>query len=174
MAKRITYWPQAVLGLAFNWGALLGYAAVVGHCDWSIALPLYSAGVSWTLVYDTIYAHQVMLKQLSIHHSNTLKDKDDDRLIGVKSTALKFGENTKTWLSMFSTLTVASLTACGINAGLSWPYFAGVSLGAAHFVWQLKTVDLNNREQCWKAFDSNKYFGALIFGGILGSKFIGI
>lgn len=57
--KRITYWPQLVLGLTFNWGALIGYSAIQGHCDWSICLPLYAAGVAWTLVYDTIYAHQV-------------------------------------------------------------------------------------------------------------------
>jgi 4-hydroxybenzoate polyprenyltransferase len=59
LMKRITYWPQAVLGLAFNWGALIGYSAVMGYCEWSVVLPLYTAGVCWTLVYDTIYAHQV-------------------------------------------------------------------------------------------------------------------
>uniref|UniRef100_A0A8C2I5B5 4-hydroxybenzoate polyprenyltransferase, mitochondrial n=1 Tax=Cyprinus carpio TaxID=7962 RepID=A0A8C2I5B5_CYPCA len=75
LMKRITYWPQFVLGLTFNWGALLGWSAVKGSCDWSVCLPLYVSGVMWTLIYDTIYAHQ---------------DKDDDLKVGVKSTALRF------------------------------------------------------------------------------------
>lgn len=79
--------PQAFLGLTFNWGALLGYAAVQGSCNWPIVVPLYLGGVCWTLVYDTIYAHQ---------------DKVDDISAGVKSTALLFGENTRPWLTSFA------------------------------------------------------------------------
>lgn len=79
--------PQAYLGFTFNWGALLGYAAVQGSCDWPVVLPLYLGGVCWTLVYDTIYAHQ---------------DKADDWGAGVKSTALLFGQNTRPWLSGFA------------------------------------------------------------------------
>ncbi|KYO42726.1 4-hydroxybenzoate polyprenyltransferase, mitochondrial [Alligator mississippiensis] len=86
LMKRITYWPQLVLGLTFNWGALLGWSAIKGSCDWSVCLPLYFSGVMWTLIYDTIYAHQ---------------DKRDDVVIGVKSTALRFKEDTKQWLSGF-------------------------------------------------------------------------
>lgn len=62
--KRVTYWPQMILGMAFNWGTLVGYSAVHGHCDWSVCLPLYTAGIAWTLVYDTIYAHQVTLSKI--------------------------------------------------------------------------------------------------------------
>ena len=90
--------PQAFLGLTFNWGALLGYAAVLGHLDWQI-VPLYAHGVCWTLVYDTIYAHQ---------------DKDDDIVVGIKSTALLFGESTKAYLTAFATTSVGFLSLTGI------------------------------------------------------------
>jgi 4-hydroxybenzoate polyprenyltransferase len=95
--------PQAYLGLTFNWGALLGWAAVRGGLDLSVVVPLYLSGVCWTLVYDTIYAHQ---------------DKDDDTKVGVKSTALRFGNDTQTWLTGFSTACVTGLTLAGSNAGL--------------------------------------------------------
>ena len=91
--------PQAYLGLTFNWGALLGYSAVAGSCDWSIVLPLYAGGVCWTLVYDTIYAHQ---------------DKADDVHAGVKSTALLFAENTRPWLAAFAT----GATSCFALTGM--------------------------------------------------------
>jgi len=155
--KRITYWPQFVLGLAFNWGALLGYSAVQGYCDWSIVLPLYAAGISWTLVYDTIYAHQ---------------DKEDDILIGVRSTALRFGENTKKWLSFFSVTTIGGLLTTGIMASQPWPYFVATSLGAIHLIWQITKLDINDRNDCLAKFISNKRFGQIIFGGILFSSII--
>lgn len=95
--------PQAYLGLTFNWGALLGWAAVRGGLDASVVLPLYLSGVCWTLVYDTIYAHQ---------------DKVDDTKVGVKSTALRFGDNTRFWLTGFSTASVLGMSLAGYNAGL--------------------------------------------------------
>lgn len=155
--KRITYWPQIVLGLAFNWGTLLGYSAAKGFCDWSVTIPLYIAGISWTLVYDTIYAHQ---------------DKEDDRLIGVKSTALRFGEKSKQWLSGFAGLTVGCLAFSGIMADRSWPFFVGTALGGLHLAWQIGTVDFNNRQDCFNKFVSNKWFGAIVCGGILASNFV--
>eukprot|EP01114_Cavostelium_apophysatum_P021825 TRINITY_DN7717_c0_g1_i1.p1 TRINITY_DN7717_c0_g1~~TRINITY_DN7717_c0_g1_i1.p1 ORF type:complete len:400 (+),score=9.89 TRINITY_DN7717_c0_g1_i1:51-1250(+) len=157
LMKRITYWPQAVLGLTFNWGALLGYSAVAGYCDWGVTLPLYTAGLSWTLVYDTIYAHQ---------------DKDDDMIAGVKSTALRFGESTKKWLTFFSTAAISGLVLSGMNAGLTYPYFMGVGLGALHLAWQIKSVDINNKSDCLAKFKANKWFGWLIFLGALTSKFV--
>merc|ERR1719318_100367 len=96
--KRFTYWPQLVLGMTFNWGTLLGWSAVRGSCDWSVCLPLYVAGISWTLIYDTIYAHQ---------------DKVDDVKVSVKSTALLFGDNTKSWLSLFSVTMTSGLLMSG-------------------------------------------------------------
>lgn len=103
LMKRFTFWPQAYLGLTFNWGALLGWAAVKEGLDPAIILPLYSAGVCWTLVYDTIYAHQ---------------DKEDDLKVGVKSTALRFGSLTKNWISGFGTACIGSLALSGYNAEL--------------------------------------------------------
>ena len=95
LMKRITYWPQAFLGLTFNWGILMGWSAVFGSIGWP-ALLLYAGGVAWTLHYDTIYAHQ---------------DKEDDALIGVNSTALKFGTATKPWLCLFSAIALL-FSAC--------------------------------------------------------------
>ncbi|XP_042004340.1 4-hydroxybenzoate polyprenyltransferase, mitochondrial-like, partial [Salvia splendens] len=106
LMKRLTYWPQAYLGLTFNWGALLGWAAVRGSLDLSVVIPLYASGVFWTLVYDTIYAHQ---------------DKEDDMRVGVKSTALRFGDSTKVWISGFGAACISSLALSGLNANLEWP-----------------------------------------------------
>ncbi|KAG0254076.1 Para-hydroxybenzoate--polyprenyltransferase, mitochondrial precursor (PHB:polyprenyltransferase) [Actinomortierella ambigua] len=152
--KRITYWPQVVLGLAYNWGALLGSSAMLGACNWPVALPLYASGVCWTLVYDTIYAHQ---------------DKRDDIKIGVKSTALRFGENTPAYLTAFSAGTISMLALSGYMNDQG-PLFYALSVGgaAAHLAWQLRTVNYNNPADCWSKFASNKWTGALIFSGIFG------
>ncbi|KAJ2352690.1 Para-hydroxybenzoate--polyprenyltransferase, mitochondrial precursor (PHB:polyprenyltransferase), partial [Coemansia sp. RSA 2618] len=128
--KRITYWPQLFLGLAFNWGALAGWSAVAGAIDWTVVLPLYAAGVSWTLVYDTIYGHQ---------------DKLDDIKAGVKSTSLLFGDRTKTVLSGFSATTIGLLCLSGYMNGHGIPFFlTTVGAGSAHLAWQLKTVNINS------------------------------
>jgi 4-hydroxybenzoate polyprenyltransferase len=150
--KRITYWPQVVLGLAFNWGALLGSSAMLGATNWPVALPLYASGVCWTLVYDTIYAHQ---------------DKKDDIKIGVKSTALRFGERTPEYLAAFSTGMVSMLALAGYMNDQG-PLFYALSVGgaAAHLAWQLKTVDYENPVDCWSKFASNKWTGALVMSGI--------
>ncbi|CAI0415523.1 unnamed protein product [Linum tenue] len=103
LMKRFTFWPQAYLGLTFNWGALLGWSAIRGSLDPAIVLPLYASGVFWTLVYDTIYAHQ---------------DKEDDLKVGVKSTALRFGDSTKLWITGFGIACVSSLAVSGFNADL--------------------------------------------------------
>jgi len=150
-AKRVTDWPQAVLGLTFNWGALLGWSAVTGQVGFP-ALVLYAAGVSWTLAYDTIYAHQ---------------DKTDDMIVGVRSTALKFGDNTLPWLTAFFGLTIVFLAASGWLGGLAWPYFFALAVVTAHFAWQTMTVDLNDPKDCLAKFRSNRHVGLLIFIGIV-------
>eukprot|EP01132_Coremiostelium_polycephalum_P000905 gene905-1133_t len=127
--KRFTHYPQFTLGLAFNWGAMAGYSAVLGYCDWSVVLPLYVAGISWTMVYDTIYAHM---------------DKKDDILVGVKSTALKFAEKSRLILSGFSVLTIAGLVLSGMAASMPPIYFLGTGICASHLAWQLFTVNFNN------------------------------
>ncbi|GAA6004633.1 hypothetical protein JCM10207_000962 [Rhodosporidiobolus poonsookiae] len=152
LMKRITYWPQAVLGLAFNWGALLGSSAVLGACNWTVALPLYAGSVAWTIVYDTIYAHQ---------------DKHDDVHAGVKSTALLFGAQTRPILSAFSASFVSLLALSGyLNA--QGPAFYALSVGgaAAHLAWQLRKADLETRESCWEIFKSNRDLGAIVFSGL--------
>ncbi|OQR95912.1 para-hydroxybenzoate-polyprenyltransferase [Thraustotheca clavata] len=153
--KRVTYWPQAMLGLTFNYGALVGWAAVHGSCDWSVVLPLYGAGISWTLVYDTLYAHQ---------------DKNDDKRIGVKSTALLFGENTKPILNAFSAATILGLGTAGYMVGLSAPFYMGLSAAAGHLAWQVNTAKINDPLNLQERFASNKYFGALIFASIVAGK----
>lgn len=154
--KRITYWPQAWLGLTFNWGALLGWAAVRGD----LALPallLYAAGLFWTLGYDTIYAHQ---------------DKQDDALIGVKSTALRLGAATKPWLVGFYGLTVALFAVCGILAGLGWPFYAALAFAALHFGWQVRSVALDDGKDCLAKFKSNRDVGLILFAGIVAGRLV--
>eukprot|EP00002_Diphylleia_rotans_P041042 TRINITY_DN9884_c0_g1_i1.p1 TRINITY_DN9884_c0_g1~~TRINITY_DN9884_c0_g1_i1.p1 ORF type:complete len:381 (+),score=75.34 TRINITY_DN9884_c0_g1_i1:75-1217(+) len=153
--KRITHWPQAVLGLTFNWGALVGWAAVHGSLDLATVLPMYLAGVAWTIHYDTIYAHQ---------------DKVDDVKVGVRSTALLFADKTKSWVSGFSAVAIAGLALSGFEASLAWPYYASLAAAASHLAWQIQSVDLNNRQDCMAKFVSNRDFGAIVFAGILAAK----
>ncbi|KAK9828355.1 hypothetical protein WJX74_010561 [Apatococcus lobatus] len=157
--KRITYWPQAFLGLTFNWGALLGHVAATGHLDWQICLPLYASGVCWTLVYDTIYAHQ---------------DKNDDVLAGVKSTALLFASHNRMIMSGFALSHLALLAAAGWSAGIldQWPFTVALCAASTHIFWQILSVDLESGADCMSKFVSNKYYGAMIFGGIVAAKLV--
>jgi 4-hydroxybenzoate polyprenyltransferase len=150
LMKRVTYWPQFFLGLAFNYGALLGWAAVRGDLDWP-ALSLYVAGIAWTLGYDTIYAHQ---------------DKEDDALIGVKSTALRLGRATRPWLAGFYTATVVLLALTGALRGLNWIFYVALAIGALQLAWQVSTVNLDRPADCLAKFKSNRAFGWLILAGI--------
>lgn len=124
LMKRVTYWPQLVLGMCFNWGALLGWCATQGSVNLDACLPLYLSGVCWTIVYDTIYAHQ---------------DKLDDLQIGVKSTALRFGENTKAWLTGFTAAMLTGLSAAGYACDQTFPYYTAVGIVGAHLVQQVST-----------------------------------
>ncbi|CAH2065314.1 unnamed protein product [Thlaspi arvense] len=157
LMKRFTFWPQAFLGLTINWGALLGWAAVKGSIQPSVVLPLYLSGVCWTLVYDTIYAHQ---------------DKEDDVKVGVKSTALRFGDNTKLWLAGFGTASMGFLALSGLSADLGWQYYASLVAASGQLGWQIGTADLSSGADCSRKFVSNKWFGAIIFSGVvLGRTF---
>ncbi|XP_055356437.1 4-hydroxybenzoate polyprenyltransferase, mitochondrial-like isoform X2 [Paramacrobiotus metropolitanus] len=155
--KRFTFYPQLALGLAFNWGALLGYAAVRGYIDPYSVVPLYLAGVCWTMVYDTIYAHQ---------------DKVDDALIGIRSTALKFGERTPLILWEFSAAMLFSLGVSGYMAGLAWPYFMGLVGAAGHLTYQSFGLKMDDPADCWEKFKSNHYLGALIFLSIVAGNLL--
>ena len=152
--KRITYWPQAFLGLTFNWGALLGWASVRGELDLTPFI-LYCAGFFWTLGYDTIYAHQ---------------DKNDDIRIGVKSTAIKFGAGTKKWLSCLFTISSILFVICGYLEKMNWIFFLGIAISATHLFWQIKTLDINCSKNCNTKFKSNRDYGIIIFIGIFLSK----
>ncbi|XP_046624238.1 4-hydroxybenzoate polyprenyltransferase, mitochondrial isoform X4 [Neodiprion virginianus] len=152
LMKRITHWPQLILGMTFNWGALLGWSAVQGTCDWSVCLPLYIAGVCWTILYDTIYAHQ---------------DKVDDILLGIKSTALKFGDNTKVWLSCFGTSMISSLLTSGIMVDQTWPYYVAVGVVGSHLANQIYTLNIDNPTDCANKFVSNHRVGFVLFTGIV-------
>ena len=152
-AKRFTWWPQVFLGLAFNWGALLAWTAHTGSLGWP-AVILYVAGISWTLFYDTIYAHQ---------------DKEDDALIGVKSTARLFGENTQPWLRGFLIAAVLLLGVAVIAAMV--PAQANVlalvlALAGAwgfgwHMLWQLRQLDTEDADNCLRLFRSNRDAGLI-------------
>ena len=155
LMKRITYWPQAFLGLTFNWGALVGWTAITGSLD-APALWLYAAGIAWTLGYDTIYAHQ---------------DKEDDALIGVKSSALKLGRNTRPWLFAFYAVTIALLGAAGWSAGLSARYYIVLALAAVHLVWQASAVDIDDPVDCLAKFKSNRIFGLLLLCGVIAGAY---
>ena len=109
LMKRVTYWPQIFLGLAFSWGALMGWAAEFGRLD-APAYLLYAGSIAWVIHYDTIYAHQ---------------DSEDDALVGLKSTALLFGERTKPALRLFSALAVALIGLAGLTAGAGWVFALG-------------------------------------------------
>ncbi|XP_017102264.2 4-hydroxybenzoate polyprenyltransferase, mitochondrial [Drosophila bipectinata] len=152
LMKRVTYWPQLVLGMAFNWGALLGWCATQGSVNLAACLPLYLSGVCWTIVYDTIYAHQ---------------DKLDDLQIGVKSTALRFGENTKVWLSGFTAAMLTGLTASGLACDQTLPYYAAVGIVGAHLVQQIYSLNIDNPSDCAKKFFSNHQVGLILFLGIV-------
>ncbi|KAH8106085.1 UbiA prenyltransferase family-domain-containing protein [Cristinia sonorae] len=150
--KRITYWPQAVLGLAFNWGALLGWSAVAGATDWSICLPLYAGSFCWTLVYDTIYAHQ---------------DKLDDVTVGIRSTALLFGPNSRFILSTLSASSLSLITFAGFLNANSLPFYAGVGVAAVKLARILRKTDFNSRESCWKGFVGCGWAGFWIWAGAM-------
>jgi 4-hydroxybenzoate polyprenyltransferase len=150
-AKRFTYWPQVFLGIAFNWGALLAWTAHSGALGWP-AILLYAAGLAWTLFYDTIYAHQ---------------DKEDDVMIGVKSTALLFGTATPRWLTKFLILTVL-LMGAGIALALidASPLTLILALGAPwamgwHLVWQLRRLDIDDSDGLLALFRSNRNAGLI-------------
>lgn len=152
--KRITNWPQLVLGLAFNWGALMGWAAVRGELSLAPIL-LYLGAVAWTVGYDTIYAHQ---------------DKEDDALIGVKSSALKLGASTAKWLWVFYGLMIAALLAAGALAGLGFFFYPVVALAAALLVWQIVTLDIDDSARCLRLFRSNRDFGLVVFVAIVAGQ----
>jgi 4-hydroxybenzoate polyprenyltransferase len=155
--KRITWWPQAWLGLTFNWGALLGFAAQTGRLDVGDAM-LYAGLIFWTLGYDTIYAHQ---------------DKDDDELIGVKSTARLLGQDSRKWILRFYAIAFTLILASGFTEHAGWPFAIVLLAAGAHLLWQVKQLDIDNPDNCLKVFRANRETGALIALAFLLASWLG-
>jgi 4-hydroxybenzoate polyprenyltransferase len=149
--KQITWWPQIVLGLAFSWGALMGFAVTLGRID-ATALALYAGSIAWVIGYDTIYAHQ---------------DAEDDALIGIKSTALLFGARTKPALMAFYALAVVLIEAALVLAGAGVAAWIGLTAFAAHLVWQIWRLEISDPALCLRVFKSNRDAGLLLFAGLL-------
>ena len=149
--KRITYWPQVVLGLAFSWGALMGFAVTLQRID-ATALLLYAGSISWVIGYDTIYAHQ---------------DAEDDALIGVKSTARLFGARTREALMIFYGLAVVLIAAALWRGGVHWPAWLGLAAFAVHLGWQIRLLEISDPALCLRLFKSNRDAGLLLFAGLL-------
>jgi 4-hydroxybenzoate polyprenyltransferase len=152
--KRITWWPQAFLGLTFNWGALMGWSAATG----GLGLPpllLYAGAIAWTIGYDTIYAHQ---------------DKEDDALIGVRSTARLFAESSRFWIALFYALALAGIAAAGAAAGLGWPFWLALLGGGLQLGWQVKGLRIDDPSDCLARFRSNRWIGWILLAGILAAR----
>jgi 4-hydroxybenzoate polyprenyltransferase len=154
--KRVTYWPQVFLGLNFNWGALIGWTAVTGALAWPPVL-LYAGGVFWTIGYDTIYAHQ---------------DKEDDALIGVKSSALALGPHTRPWLCVFYTAALLLWSMAGWAAGLGGLFWVGLAAAALQLLWQASRVDIDSPADCLAKFRANRVTGWLMLAGIVSGHLI--
>jgi 4-hydroxybenzoate polyprenyltransferase len=155
--KRITNWPQLFLGFAFSWGALMGWAAAFGSLSWS-PLFLYVGGICWTIGYDTIYAHQ---------------DKEDDALVGVKSTARLFGEHTKPALILLYSCATALFFMAAMFADAGPAAFVGILAGVVHLGWQIVVLDIDDGDQCLQLFRSNSTYGWILFFGFVADAMIG-
>ena len=162
-AKRFTWWPQVFLGLAFNWGALLAWTAQKGTLGWP-AVAIYAGGISWTLFYDTIYAHQ---------------DKEDDAMLGVKSTARLFGDNTRIWLRWFliASVTLFAIGLIGalvenVNVLVLTIALCGVWVFGWHLAWQLRNLDIDDPENCLRLFRANRNAGLIPVLFLAGAHFL--
>jgi 4-hydroxybenzoate polyprenyltransferase len=155
--KRVTDWPQAFLGLTFNWGAMLGWAAMMGGLAFAPML-LFVGCLFWTLGYDTIYAHQ---------------DKEDDAMIGVRSTARLLDAQTKPWLAGFYITAWMLIWGAGKLSGLGIGFAVGMALVAAHFAWQIIRLDIHDGANCLATFKSNRDLGLIVLGAILAGIITG-
>ena len=145
--KRITWWPQAWLGLTFNWGALLGFAAVQGRLGWPVGV-LYASGVFWTLGYDTIYA---------------LQDIEDDALAGIKSSARRLGPQVRRGVAVFYTL--ASALAVSLTVATPWSLLLALGF-AAHLAWQVRRLRTDDAPLALRLFKANRDAGVLLFAAL--------
>ncbi len=154
--KRITSWPQSVLGLAFSWGALMGWAAAFGRLD-PPALLLYAGSILWVIGYDTIYAHQ---------------DREDDAIVGVRSTALLFGEKTAPILTLFYAGAAALFAVALWTLGAPLVAYAGLAAFAGHLAWQVRSLDIANPDLCLRLFKSNRDAGLILLAGLIAASLV--
>jgi 4-hydroxybenzoate polyprenyltransferase len=157
-AKRFTDWPQFFLGLAFSWGALMGWAGIFGRLSLA-PLVLYAASILWTIGYDTIYAHQ---------------DKEDDELIGVRSTARLFGDKTRAWLVGLYGATLVLMLVAFVMADTGVFSYLGLLIAGGMFAYQILVLDISDGAQCLTLFKSNNKVGAIIFVGLFVSLLFAI
>ena len=143
LAKRVTWWPQLVMGFTFGFGAPLGYAAGVGRLD-AVWAAIYAAAIFWDLGFDTVYAHQ---------------DREDDAIVGIRSTARLFGERTRPFLAACYAATLALLALAGSLAGLGWPLYPALLLPGALLAWQVWRLDVNDPAGCLRLFKLNREAG---------------
>jgi 4-hydroxybenzoate polyprenyltransferase len=151
LAKRVTDWPQAVLGVIFSWAAPMGYVSVTGGLDLA-ALALWAAGFFWILGYDTIYAHQ---------------DREDDALVGIRSSALRLGDKTRPFLILCYGLTMGLLALAGWLAGLAPWYLLGLALPGAMLARQVIQLDIADPALCLRLFKANRDVGLAIAAALL-------
>ena len=152
LMKRITWWPQAFLGITFNFGALMGWSAAVHELRWE-AFVLYVSAFFWTLGYDTIYAHQ---------------DKEDDEIVGIKSTALLFGSRSKFWVGLFYILSFVFLMLACLMAGAGIVTFVLLLIPVIHLFRQLGEWDMFDPENSLAVFKSNRNYGLMVAFALLG------
>ena len=152
--KRVTWWPQAFLGLTFNWGALMGWSAVADGLA-PPALLLYAGALAWTIGYDTIYAHQ---------------DKEDDALIGLRSTARLFGAASGKWIAVFYALALVGFGLAGWTAHLGWPFWAALAGAGSQLAWQVRGLRIDDPADCLARFRSNRWVGWILALGIVASR----
>jgi 4-hydroxybenzoate polyprenyltransferase len=150
LMKRFVSWPQIVLGLAFSWGALMGWAALFARLD-APAYLLYAGSIAWVIGYDTIYAHQ---------------DREDDALIGVKSTARLFGHHTRLALIICYSLAVVLIGFAGAAAGAGAIFAVGVIFFGAHLGWQISRIDIDDGDLCLRLFKSNRDAGLILLAAL--------
>lgn len=149
--KRYTYLPQPYLGMAFGWGIPMAYAAVTGHVP-TIAWLIFIANIIWSTVYDTMYA---------------MVDRRDDIRIGVKSSAILFGDLDRLIIGILQLLLIADLVLVGYHAGMSAVYYVGLGFALLFAVYQQALIRRRNPQRCFQAFMNNNWFGAAVFAGIL-------
>lgn len=147
MMKRWTRWPQAFLGITFNWGTLMGWTAVTGSFD-PLCLLLYASGFFWTLGFDTIYG---------------LQDREDDLIIGIKSTAITLRDKIKFWIAGFYTLTISGILTTGYILNKSPSFYGILVIATALLLWQVLTLDTNNPKSALQRFKNNQWVGGIIF-----------